>query len=92
MSKQEFIEISIGVHPIPRGNHHGYAASDYAKDAAAEINSRLSSDGGYTIICGDQKSIDWAIDRALEEIDSCDDMFRHRLFVDQRLVELDIDE
>lgn len=39
---------SIGVHSEPRGNRHGYTASDYARDVADEINKRAGEQGRST--------------------------------------------
>lgn len=51
-----------------RGDQHGYTPSDYARDAAAEINKRLGDQGLSSWVEGDAAAEQTAISAAESEL------------------------
>lgn len=88
----KLVQVRIGVKHEPRGNRHGFTASDYASAAAAEINTEFDSRGEHTWPSEDEKSIAWSVDSVEREIESCDEMFRALLFVEQTPIEIEIED
>lgn len=85
--------LSIRVATEPRGNRHGYTESDYARDAAVEIERSLAAMGRSA---WPAESADAALDEASarreaeEQIAACDAMFRDRLSIE--ITEEEIEE
>lgn len=77
--------LTITVKSEDRGNRHGYIGSDYARDAAAEIERSLAA-MGRSSWPADDADADLAeasaIREAEEQIAQCDDMFRDLLGIE----------
>lgn len=76
--------LSIRVATEPRGNRHGYTASDYARDAAVEIDRSLAAMGisSWPTDAADADLHEASARREAEEqIAACDEMFRDRLSI-----------
>ena len=74
--------LSINVKNEPRGNRHGYLPSDYARDAALEIEKEMANLGIKSWPIDDVRAEKTAIDYAHEEIYKCSDMFRDKLSIE----------
>ena len=81
--------ITITVASDPRGNYHGYTSSDYARDAAADIERSLAAMGRSSWPVGDTMAEASALREAAEQIAQCDEMFRTRLGVEVTTEEID---
>lgn len=85
--------ISIKVATQPRGNRHGYTTSDYARDAAIEIERSLAAMGRSSWPADSNHAAleeCAAINEARTQIAQCDEMFRDLLSV--AIDEVEIDE
>lgn len=60
--------LTVVVNWQPRENESGYTSSDYARDAAADINKRLGDQGYASWPSGDEQSEQYAIRLAEQEI------------------------
>lgn len=77
--------LRIRVATEPRGNRHGYTASDYASDAAVEIECSLAAMGrsSWPADTADAALHEASARREAEEqIAACDEMFRDRLTIE----------
>ena len=84
--------LTVTVKTEPRDNRHGYARSDYARDAAAEINRSLAAMGYSAWPADDADSALaelTAVRKAEEQIAQCDEMFRDLLSVEVTDEEID---
>ena len=77
--------LSIRVATEPRGNRHGYTASDYARDAAVEIERSLAAMGrsSWPADAADADLHEASARREAEaQIAACDEMWRDRLSIE----------
>lgn len=77
--------LRIRVATEPRGNRHGYTASDYARDAAVEIQRSMDAMGrsSWPADADDAALYERSARREAEEqIAACDEMFRDRLSIE----------
>lgn len=86
----KMITVEVAASSATRGSRHGFTASDYARDAANEINARLMGAGVATNSADEPGAVQSAIRRAEREISECDGMFRDLLHIEQ--IEWDIEE
>ncbi|MGN6314561.1 MAG: hypothetical protein ACTHMO_12490 [Rhodanobacteraceae bacterium] len=86
------ITISVTTRPGLRGNASGYTRLDYARDAAAAINTRLMETGYSSHLSEDRAGIESGICFAEREIEGCDESFRDLLLVEQEESPVEDDE
>lgn len=85
--------LTITVASESRGNRHGYIGSDYARDAAVEIERSLAAMGRSSWPADDaaaELAESSARREAEEQIAQCDDMFRDLLSIE--ITEEEIEE
>jgi hypothetical protein len=83
--------IDITVAQEPRGNRHGYTGSDYARDAAVEIERDLSAQG-LRSWPSDEADVEASARRAAESmIAECDESFRPLLGIEITVDLRDVD-
>lgn len=85
----KFRQISINVKTTPRGNYHGYTASDYARAAAAAIEKSLCDSGHSSWPDGDSLAEMTAVSRAEEQISKCREGFRDLLSISVEPIEIE---
>lgn len=84
--------LTITVASESRGNRHGYIGSDYARDAAVEIERSLAAMGRSSWPADADADLAEASARreAAEQIAQCDEMFRNLLGIE--ITEEEIEE